>query len=105
VDYPKTLVQTLKIAHGSVLTTVYSLQKKVKDSTLSQDLNTVGIPKNFALKIIELNFRFFLLVWCWGWDGAGELDGPDVDPIWERVSNKSMEHSAVLVQHDRSLLL
>lgn len=23
------------------------------------------------------------LVWCWGWDGAGDLDGPDVDPIWE----------------------
>lgn len=22
-------------------------------------------------------------VWCWGWDGAGDLDGPDVEPIWE----------------------
>lgn len=22
------------------------------------------------------------LVWCWGWDGAGDLDGPDVEPIW-----------------------
>lgn len=21
-------------------------------------------------------------VWCWGWDGAGDLDGPDVDPVW-----------------------
>ncbi|KAF7762100.1 CAZyme family GT69 [Agaricus bisporus var. burnettii] len=44
-------------------------------------------------------------VWCWGWDGAGDLDGPDVDPIWERVSNRSLKREAVLVQHDRSLLL
>ncbi|GLB39636.1 putative cryptococcal mannosyltransferase 1 [Lyophyllum shimeji] len=42
-------------------------------------------------------------VWCWGWDGAGDLDGPDVDPIWERVSNKSMRPDAVKVRHDRSI--
>lgn len=29
----------------------------------------------------HLGFRF--AVWCWGWDGAGDLDGPDVEPIWE----------------------
>lgn len=22
-------------------------------------------------------------VWCWGWDGAGDLEGPDVEPVWE----------------------
>ncbi|KAJ7178075.1 capsular associated protein [Mycena filopes] len=37
-------------------------------------------------------------VWCWGWDGAGDLEGPDVDPIWERMSNKSTRPDAVLVK-------
>ncbi|KAJ7845917.1 capsular associated protein [Mycena leptocephala] len=42
-------------------------------------------------------------VWCWGWDGAGDLEGPDVDPIWERMSNKSTVADAVVVKHVRSL--
>ncbi|KAJ7628361.1 capsular associated protein [Roridomyces roridus] len=42
-------------------------------------------------------------VWCWGWDGAGDLEGPDVDPIWERMSNQSTNLDAVVVKHDRSL--
>ncbi|KAG5651155.1 hypothetical protein H0H81_009647 [Sphagnurus paluster] len=42
-------------------------------------------------------------VWCWGWDGAGDLDGPDVDPIWEPMSNKSRRADAVIVRHDRSI--
>ncbi|THH11304.1 hypothetical protein EW146_g8089 [Bondarzewia mesenterica] len=41
-------------------------------------------------------------VWCWGWDGAGDLDGPDVDPIWERMPEKSTRPEAVKVIHDRS---
>ncbi|KAG6887141.1 hypothetical protein C0992_000451 [Termitomyces sp. T32_za158] len=40
-------------------------------------------------------------VWCWGWDGAGDLDGPDVDPIWESMSNRSTTSEAVAVKHDR----
>ncbi|KAK0460589.1 glycosyltransferase family 69 protein [Desarmillaria tabescens] len=44
-------------------------------------------------------------VWCWGWDGAGDLEGPDVDPIWEQMSNKSRQESAIVVRHDRSMLL
>ncbi|KAG6819961.1 hypothetical protein H0H93_007041 [Arthromyces matolae] len=44
-------------------------------------------------------------VWCWGWDGAGDLDGPDVDPIWENMSNKSTLREAVEVKHDRSFVL
>ncbi|KAF8893098.1 capsular associated protein [Infundibulicybe gibba] len=44
-------------------------------------------------------------VWCWGWDGAGDLEGPDVDPIWESMPNKSTRPSAVLVRHDRSMML
>ncbi|PLW18951.1 hypothetical protein PCANC_11844 [Puccinia coronata f. sp. avenae] len=38
-------------------------------------------------------------VWCWGWDGAGDLDGPDVDPIWEPTKNLTMDPR--LVRHDR----
>jgi len=45
------------------------------------------------------------LVWCWGWDGAGDLEGPDVDPIWERMANKSTREDSVVVRHDRSILL
>ncbi|KAG5353190.1 hypothetical protein C0989_009567 [Termitomyces sp. Mn162] len=40
-------------------------------------------------------------VWCWGWDGAGDLDGPDVDPIWEVMPNNSRSADAVKVKHDR----
>ncbi|KIJ25910.1 glycosyltransferase family 69 protein [Sphaerobolus stellatus SS14] len=43
-------------------------------------------------------------VWCWGWDGAGDLDGPDVDPIWERMPPKAALKDAVKIRHDRSLL-
>ncbi|KAF8153317.1 glycosyltransferase family 69 protein [Crassisporium funariophilum] len=44
-------------------------------------------------------------VWCWGWDGAGDLEGPDVDPIWERMPNKSTRADSVGVKHDRSMVL
>lgn len=44
-------------------------------------------------------------VWCWGWDGAGELDGPDVEPIWEKMDERSTRKSAVKIRHDRSLPL
>ncbi|KAG9050906.1 capsular associated protein [Serendipita sp. 407] len=42
-------------------------------------------------------------VWCWGWDGAGELDGPDVEPIWEGMEDRTTLKSAVKVRHDRSM--
>ncbi|KDQ06757.1 glycosyltransferase family 69 protein [Botryobasidium botryosum FD-172 SS1] len=44
-------------------------------------------------------------VWCWGWDGAGDLDGPDVDPIWEAMSNRSASPESIIVKHDRSIPL
>ncbi|KIJ98628.1 glycosyltransferase family 69 protein [Laccaria amethystina LaAM-08-1] len=44
-------------------------------------------------------------VWCWGWDGAGDLEGPDVDPIWEQMPNKSTVANSVLVKHDRGMAL
>jgi alpha-1,3-mannosyltransferase len=40
-------------------------------------------------------------VWCWGWDGAGDIDGPDVDPIWEATPNRSQKPEAVTVKHQR----
>ncbi|RPD68313.1 hypothetical protein L226DRAFT_346543 [Lentinus tigrinus ALCF2SS1-7] len=37
----------------------------------------------------------------WGCDGAGDLDEPDVVPIWERMSNKSTPRPDVVkVRHD-----
>lgn len=42
------------------------------------------------------------IVWCWGWDGAGDLDGPDVDPIWEDMPEKAKSPHSVEVKHDRS---
>ncbi|PSS34211.1 hypothetical protein PHLCEN_2v1721 [Hermanssonia centrifuga] len=44
-----------------------------------------------------------LAVWCWGWDGAGDLDGPDVDPIWEKMPNRSTTADAVKIRHHRDL--
>jgi alpha-1,3-mannosyltransferase len=40
-------------------------------------------------------------VWCWGWDGAGDIDGPDVDPIWERMPDRAQSADAVKVKHQR----
>ena len=47
----------------------------------------------------------FLTVWCWGWDGAGDLDGPDVEPVWERMPNVSTLPDAVRVRHNRGFKL
>jgi alpha-1,3-mannosyltransferase len=68
-----------------------------------------------TLNPVHLTVRAFILlsshdadssgrtvVWCWGWDGAGDLDGPDVDPVWEEVPEKSKSAHAVEIKHDRS---
>lgn len=62
-------------------------------------------PEHGMLALISnfLKAHIFVLVWCWGWDGAGDLDGPDVDPIWERMSNKSTRPESITVKHDRSI--
>lgn len=44
-------------------------------------------------------------VWCWGWDGAGDLDGPDVDPIWEKMPNRTTQSEAITVKHNRQMHL
>lgn len=58
-----------------------------------------------SLSVLEPDTETPFPVWCWGWDGAGDLDGPDVDPIWERMSNKSTRPESVTVKHDRSIKL
>lgn len=52
-------------------------------------------------KIARSNADFS--VWCWGWDGAGDIDGPDVDPIWEKQPDRSYSKEAVEVKHFRNL--
>nr|KIR83871.1 alpha-1,3-mannosyltransferase [Cryptococcus tetragattii IND107] len=42
-------------------------------------------------------------VWCWGWDGAGDLDGPDVDPIWEHMQPRSYSEEAIQIKHYRNM--
>jgi alpha-1,3-mannosyltransferase len=44
-----------------------------------------------------------MIVWCWGWDGAGDLDGPDVDPIWEPMPKKSYSEDSIKVKHFRNI--
>lgn len=62
----------------------------------------VSFPDSYPIPLLIFDF---LVVWCWGWDGAGDLEGPDVDPIWERMPNKSIRADSVIVRHDRSILL
>ena len=38
-------------------------------------------------------------VWCWGWDGAGDIEGPDVEPVWEALKNSTKDPRTVW--HDR----
>lgn len=42
-------------------------------------------------------------VWCWGWDGAGDIEGPDVEPVWEPV--KEPLGNPTVIRHDRGFEL
>lgn len=52
------------------------------------------------MQILHIDFR--CLVWCWGWNGAGDLDGPDSEPVWEQMPDPATRLDAVRVRHDRS---
>ncbi|GAA98254.1 glycosyltransferase family 69 protein [Mixia osmundae IAM 14324] len=39
-------------------------------------------------------------VFCWGWEGYGDLDGPDVEPIWEPLK-LDPTRDITKVRHDR----
>ena len=84
--------------------TDYSLRKRAERLSSSQALSTVCSVTS-APDIFNSDTDVVYAVWCWGWDGAGDLDGPDVDPIWERMSNKSTKPQSVTVKHDRSIRL
>ena len=103
VASPTIPAQIHKIVHGSVLMTVYLPKRRVNLCTLRQVQNTVGLVTcTFSVTLISTSLYLFL-VWCWGWDGAGDLEGPDVDPIWERMPNKSTKPESIIVKHDRSM--
>ncbi|KAJ8294114.1 hypothetical protein OF846_002684 [Rhodotorula toruloides] len=54
----------------------------------------------FQLSLTSLSTPVSLAVWCWGWDGAGDLEGPDVEPVWEQMPNQTID--PIVVRHDRS---
>ena len=66
---------------------------------LNRGLNTV----TSSFSMLNCSFSHLMTVWCWGWDGAGDIEGPDVDPIWEKMSDQSISPNAVRIKHDRSM--
>ncbi|BGO91524.1 hypothetical protein NBRC10512v2_003795 [Rhodotorula toruloides] len=64
---------------------------------LTNALNAAALPRFAAA-----NGALFLKgpVWCWGWDDAGDLEGPDVEPVWEQTPNQTID--PIVVRHDRS---
>jgi alpha-1,3-mannosyltransferase len=60
-----------------------------------QDQNMV---RPFSLQEPPPNFS---TVWCWGWDKPGAIQGPDVEPVWEKMSNRSTHPDAIVVRHHR----
>lgn len=90
----------LKTGLGSDRMIVSSQRRKARNSTLFLVLNMVCSSTCIRLPTLIILFA----VWCWGWDGAGDLDGPDVDPVWERMPNKSTHSDAIVIRHDRSML-
>ena len=65
----------------------------------------VGPDHGACIRLLERRLLTLCAVWCWGWDGAGDLEGPDVEPIWEKMSNKSYSPDAILVKHNRAFEL
>ena len=96
-----THAQIPKIVRGLVLTTASLQKRKAIPSTLC--LVPPMVRPHFFLPLLGIVADPALppVVWCWGWDGAGDLDGPDVDPIWEEMPEKSKSPHAVEVKHDR----
>lgn len=98
-------VRTRRIARGLGRMIGYLLRKRVNLLSSSLVLNMVRYRHFYYSVSLTQKVNTMQTVWCWGWDGAGDLDGPDVDPIWERMPNKSTRAESVLVKHDRSIRL
>jgi hypothetical protein len=104
-----------KTGLGLVLTIGFSWRRRTRSSTSSLDLKMVSViiliffcsPWRLLFFAFVLSFvlliDFLFVVWCWGWDGAGDLDGPDVEPIWEAMPEDNTREEAVWVRHERSL--
>ena len=101
VGSPMIRERTLKTDHGLDRMIDCSLKKRATRFLSYLVLKTVS---HYAI-ILSHSDDNICAVWCWGWDGAGDLEGPDVDPVWEQMSNKSIRSDAVTVKHDRSLVL
>jgi hypothetical protein len=93
--------RTHRIARGMDLTTACLYRKSRSYSSLSL------VPRLVSNNRAIITFLLLMLfsVWCWGWDGAGDLDGPDVEPIWEAMPNRTTLPEAVKIKHDRGLEL
>jgi hypothetical protein len=108
-------VPTRKIEAGMDHTTVCSPRKRMRSWTLSLGQSMVSAELVAMRSKRQLGHRMLLVsmagtmaelinpVWCWGWDGAGDLDGPDVDPIWEKMPNKSFSPDSIRVKHARNM--
>lgn len=84
-----TRIRTRKIAVGTGRTIDSSDRRRAKRSILSDRHRLVRLPSlPFPPPWTELIDR---TVWCWGWDGAGDLEGPDVEPIWEALPNSTFD--------------
>lgn len=97
-----------KIDHGTVLMIDCSSLRRATCSISNLVLNMVRLEScclsNAFHPIGSYADRFSCsVVWCWGWDGAGDLDGPDVDPIWERMPDRTTHDEVVAIKHDRGL--
>lgn len=67
--------------------------------------NKVGVRLGtlYSFYVTLLLWATLTPVWCWGWDGAGDLDGPDVDPIWEEQAPQSSKPESITIKHARNL--
>lgn len=59
---------------------------------------------DYVVRLFDLTSSFFahLMQWCWGWDGAGEISGPDVEAVWEPVPAAARSPDSIKIRHDRS---
>lgn len=59
-----------------------------------------GKPQTIdSMRCISTADLLFSIVWCWGWDGAGDIEGPDVEPVWEALKNSTGDPR--LIRHNR----
>lgn len=105
-----TLTRIHRIGAGTARTIGCSPPKRRKNWSLYPDQSMVSRQQLFfgPKSARKRKKKSWLLtqtvaVWCWGWDGAGDLDGPDVDPIWEHMQPRSYSEEAIQIKHYRNM--